>query len=83
MFNVQSMFKQSFYCSDIFCSVKVVRILLLFCSMEFLSRSSGGDGPLVAFGSTDGVIRVLSMITWKVCLFQSYNICFVSLRGLG
>uniref|UniRef100_A0A1J3CXR0 Uncharacterized protein n=1 Tax=Noccaea caerulescens TaxID=107243 RepID=A0A1J3CXR0_NOCCA len=37
----------------------------LLC-MEFLSRSSGGDGPLVAFGSTDGVIRVLSMITWKL-----------------
>ncbi|KAH0923377.1 hypothetical protein HID58_023395 [Brassica napus] len=35
-------------------------------SMEFLTRSSGGDGPLVAFGSTDGVIRVLSMITWKL-----------------
>ncbi|KAJ4877700.1 Transducin/WD40 repeat-like superfamily protein [Raphanus sativus] len=34
--------------------------------MEFLTRSSGGDGPLVAFGSTDGVIRVLSMITWKL-----------------
>ncbi|EOA19694.1 hypothetical protein CARUB_v10003471mg [Capsella rubella] len=34
--------------------------------MEFLSRSSGGDGPLVAFGSTDGIIRVLSMITWKL-----------------
>ncbi|CAL9231456.1 unnamed protein product [Arabidopsis halleri] len=37
----------------------------LLC-MEFLTRSSGGDGPLVAFGSTDGVIRVLSMITWKL-----------------
>ncbi|KAF8082503.1 hypothetical protein N665_0822s0015 [Sinapis alba] len=34
--------------------------------MEFLTRSSGGDGPLVAFGSTDGIIRVLSMITWKL-----------------
>ncbi|CAN7024243.1 unnamed protein product [Brassica oleracea var. botrytis] len=34
--------------------------------MEFLTRSSAGDGPLVAFGSTDGVIRVLSMITWKL-----------------
>ena len=34
--------------------------------MEFLSRSTGGEGPLVAFGSSDGVIRVLSMITWKV-----------------
>ncbi|KAG7556385.1 WD40 repeat [Arabidopsis suecica] len=37
----------------------------LLC-MEFLTRSSGGEGPLVAFGSTDGVIRVLSMITWKL-----------------
>ncbi|KAL6954625.1 hypothetical protein U1Q18_044046 [Sarracenia purpurea var. burkii] len=33
--------------------------------MEFLSRSPG-DGPLVAFGGSDGVIRVLSMISWKV-----------------
>ncbi|XP_020525863.1 uncharacterized protein LOC18438955 isoform X2 [Amborella trichopoda] len=37
----------------------------LIC-MEFLSRSAAGDGPLVAFGSSDGVIRVLSMITWKL-----------------
>ncbi|XP_052192236.1 uncharacterized protein LOC127801302 isoform X2 [Diospyros lotus] len=37
----------------------------LLC-MEFLSRSSGADGPLVAFGGSDGVIRVLSMITWKL-----------------
>ncbi|KAF6135206.1 hypothetical protein GIB67_035277 [Kingdonia uniflora] len=34
--------------------------------MEFLSRSAAGDGPLVAFGGSDGVIRVLSMITWKL-----------------
>jgi hypothetical protein len=34
--------------------------------MEFLYRSGVGDGPLVAFGASDGVIRVLSMITWKV-----------------
>ncbi|THU65057.1 hypothetical protein C4D60_Mb01t33120 [Musa balbisiana] len=34
--------------------------------MEFLSRSATGDGPLVAFGGSDGVIRVLSMITWKL-----------------
>nr|GMD93655.1 WD40 repeat-containing protein [Ipomoea batatas] len=34
--------------------------------MEFLCRSNGGDGPLVAFGSSDGAIRVLSMITWKL-----------------
>nr|GEV59174.1 transducin/WD40 repeat-like superfamily protein [Tanacetum cinerariifolium] len=34
--------------------------------MEFLSKSGGGDGPLIAFGSSDGVIRVLSMITWKL-----------------
>ncbi|XAR56203.1 hypothetical protein NMG60_11036585 [Bertholletia excelsa] len=37
----------------------------LLC-MEFLSRPSSGDGPLVAFGGSDGVIRVLSMITWKL-----------------
>ncbi|RAL44247.1 hypothetical protein DM860_015607 [Cuscuta australis] len=37
----------------------------LMC-MEFLSRSSGGEGPLVAFGGSDGVIRVLSMLTWKI-----------------
>lgn len=37
----------------------------LLC-MEFLSRSAGGDAPLVAFGGSDGVIRVLSMITWKL-----------------
>lgn len=37
----------------------------LLC-MEFLSRSSAGDSPLVAFGGSDGVIRVLSMITWKL-----------------
>ncbi|KAH9608331.1 hypothetical protein KSS87_003759 [Heliosperma pusillum] len=37
----------------------------LMC-MEFLSRSTAGEGPLVAFGGSDGVIRVLSMITWKL-----------------
>ena len=37
----------------------------LLC-MEFLYRSGVGDGPLVAFGGSDGVIRVLSMMTWKV-----------------
>ncbi|XP_074566560.1 uncharacterized protein LOC141823194 [Curcuma longa] len=37
----------------------------LLC-MEFLSRSATGDGPLIAFGGSDGVIRVLSMITWKL-----------------
>lgn len=35
----------------------------LLC-MEFLSRV--GDVPLVAFGGSDGVIRVLSMMTWKL-----------------
>ncbi|CAN0838957.1 TSET complex member tstF [Linum grandiflorum] len=34
--------------------------------MEFLCRSTAGDGPLVAFGGSDGVIRVLSMISWKL-----------------
>ncbi|KAL2513781.1 Transducin/WD40 repeat-like superfamily protein [Forsythia ovata] len=37
----------------------------LLC-MEFLCRSAVSDGPLVAFGGSDGVIRVLSMITWKL-----------------
>ncbi|KDP36340.1 hypothetical protein JCGZ_09760 [Jatropha curcas] len=37
----------------------------LLC-MEFLSRSTAGEGPLVAFGGSDGVIRVLSMITWRL-----------------
>ncbi|KAL8061360.1 hypothetical protein ABFX02_02G081700 [Erythranthe guttata] len=37
----------------------------LLC-MEFLYRSSASDGPLVAFGGSDGVIRVLSMLTWKL-----------------
>ncbi|XWS52351.1 hypothetical protein CRYUN_Cryun11dG0060700 [Craigia yunnanensis] len=37
----------------------------LLC-MEFLSKLSAGDSPLVAFGGSDGVIRVLSMITWKL-----------------
>lgn len=37
----------------------------LLC-MEFLSRTAAGDAPLVAFGASDGVIRVLSMITWKL-----------------
>ncbi|XP_022856521.1 uncharacterized protein LOC111377627 isoform X2 [Olea europaea var. sylvestris] len=37
----------------------------LLC-MEFLCRSATSDGPLVAFGGSDGVIRVLSMITWKL-----------------
>lgn len=45
--------------------------------MEFLSRSVGGDGPLVAFGGSDGVIRVLSMITWKVgCFSCCWSITF-------
>ncbi|KNA14896.1 hypothetical protein SOVF_102910 [Spinacia oleracea] len=37
----------------------------LMC-MEFLYRSTAVEGPLVAFGGSDGVIRVLSMITWKL-----------------
>jgi len=36
--------------------------------MEFLYRTGVGDGPLVAFGASDGVIRVLSMMTWKVSI---------------
>jgi hypothetical protein len=46
--------------------------------MEFLSRSVGGDGPLVAFGGSDGVIRVLSMITWKVgSLSSCWSITYI------
>ncbi|CAN4108269.1 unnamed protein product [Withania somnifera] len=37
----------------------------LLC-MVFLSKTTAADGPLVAFGASDGVIRVLSMITWKL-----------------
>uniref|UniRef100_A0A7N1A8U7 Transducin/WD40 repeat-like superfamily protein n=1 Tax=Kalanchoe fedtschenkoi TaxID=63787 RepID=A0A7N1A8U7_KALFE len=37
----------------------------LLC-MEFISRSAAGDAPLVAFGGPDGVIRVISMLTWKL-----------------
>nr|XP_016470651.1 PREDICTED: uncharacterized protein LOC107792904 [Nicotiana tabacum] len=37
----------------------------LLC-MVFLSKTTAADGPLVAFGGSDGVIRVLSMITWKL-----------------
>lgn len=48
--------------------VILVPVSIFLSSMEFLSRSSAGDGPLVAFGGSDGVIRVLSMITWKVGL---------------
>lgn len=39
--------------------------------MEFLHRSSVSDGPLVAFGASDGTIRVLSMLTWKVSSLNS------------
>lgn len=42
--------------------------------MEFLSRSAVGDVPLVAFGGSDGVIRVLSMMTWRVCFFPKLSI---------
>ncbi|KAL0364933.1 UNVERIFIED_CONTAM: TSET complex member tstF [Sesamum angustifolium] len=35
-------------------------------SMEFLCRSAAHDGPLVVFGGSDGGIRVLSMLTWKL-----------------
>ncbi|CAM8905406.1 unnamed protein product [Rhodiola kirilowii] len=37
----------------------------LLC-MEFISRSAAGDAPLVAFGGSDGAIRVISMLTWKL-----------------
>lgn len=45
--------------------------------MEFLCRSATSDGPLVAFGGSDGVIRVLSMITWKVSYLYYFGVhCF-------
>lgn len=52
-------------------SITTIQIIIIafppcLCSMEFLSRSISGDVPLVAFGGSDGVIRVLSMMTWKV-----------------
>ncbi|TYJ20817.1 hypothetical protein E1A91_A08G022800v1 [Gossypium mustelinum] len=37
----------------------------LLC-MEFLPWLATGDSPLVAFGGSDGVIRTLSMMTWKL-----------------
>lgn len=45
--------------------------------MEFLCKSTARDGPLVAFGGSDGVIRVLSMITWKVCVSSKGSFCVV------
>lgn len=48
----------------------LIKSFYFFCSMEFLSRSISNDGPLVAFGGSDGVIRVLSMLNWKVCAVQ-------------
>lgn len=49
--------------------------IICCCSMEFLYRSGGSDGPLVAFGGSDGVIRVLSMITWKVFFWTTTLFC--------
>ncbi|KAL4384266.1 hypothetical protein GQ457_15G029400 [Hibiscus cannabinus] len=37
----------------------------LLC-MEFLPWLSVGDGPLVVFGGSDGGIRILSMMTWRL-----------------
>lgn len=37
--------------------------------MVFLPRSGVVEGPLAAFGSSDGVIRVLSMTLWQVIIF--------------
>lgn len=45
--------------------------------MEFLSRSAVGDVPFIAFGASDGVIRVLSMISWKV--FDQSSFCHAML----
>ena len=57
-----------FYCSG--CNFASYHCRHCSCSMEFLSRSTAGDVPLVAFGGSDGVIRVLSMMTWKVWHFN-------------
>lgn len=57
-----------FPCSHVYVC-EFIGTFICCCSMEFLSRSAGGDAPLVAFGGSDGVIRVLSMITWKVWKF--------------
>ncbi|KAM7263432.1 hypothetical protein ACFE04_001115 [Oxalis oulophora] len=43
-----------------------VSTVFVYFHMEFLCRNSAGDSPLVAFGGSDGVIRVLSMLTWKL-----------------
>lgn len=43
----------------------------VYSSMEFLAKSAANEGPLVAFGGSDGVIRVLSMITLKVCFLTA------------
>nr|CAB3477790.1 unnamed protein product [Digitaria exilis] len=48
------------------CTINTRQALCCHLLMEFLSRSSSSDAPLVAFGSSDGVIRVLSMLTWKL-----------------
>jgi hypothetical protein len=50
--------------------------------MEFLYQSSSNDGPLVAFGGSDGVIRVLSMITWKVLESFSELLLFLPFFGI-
>jgi hypothetical protein len=43
-------------------------LYLLFrgSSVAFLPRSGVVEGPLAAFGGSDGVIRVLSMTLWQV-----------------
>ncbi|XP_027773635.1 uncharacterized protein LOC107003769 isoform X2 [Solanum pennellii] len=46
-------------------ALQLVNTSLSYC-MVFLSKTTAVDGPLVAFGGSDGVIRVLSMITWKL-----------------
>jgi hypothetical protein len=40
------------------------------CSVAFLPRSGVVEGPIAAFGCSDGVIRVLSMTLWQVLTFS-------------
>lgn len=50
--------------------------------MEFLCRSTADGPPLVAFGGSDGCIRVLSMLTWKVCGVPYLLVCCIAVVSL-
>ncbi|KAG6408640.1 hypothetical protein SASPL_131658 [Salvia splendens] len=45
-------------------NLSIPYVLVLFILVHILSISN--DGPYVAFGGPDGVIRVLSLLTWKL-----------------